>query len=155
MSDRRVVITGIGIVSPLAATREATWERLIEGKSGAGRIDAFDPSDMPCKIAFQVPWVSGRGGGAGDPHAFDPEKFVSNKEMRRIDEFIGFSRIAMNVVRAAFALSVLYNIVGIGLAVSGHLSPVYAAVFMPLSSMSVVLFAVGCTYLFAKLKKLI
>ena len=88
MSDRRVVITGIGIVSPLAATREATWERLIEGKSGAGPIDTFDPSDMPCKIAFQVPWASGRGGGAGDPHAFDPEKFVSNKEMRRIDEFI-------------------------------------------------------------------
>ena len=55
MSDRRVVITGIGIVSPLAATREATWERLIAGKSGAGRIDTFDPEDMPCKIAFQVP----------------------------------------------------------------------------------------------------
>ena len=67
MSDRRVVITGIGIVSPLAATREATWERLIAGKSGAGRIDTFDPEDMPCKIAFQVPWTSGRGGGEGDP----------------------------------------------------------------------------------------
>ncbi|MBD3770011.1 MAG: beta-ketoacyl-ACP synthase II [Rhodobacterales bacterium] len=88
MSDRRVVITGIGIVSPLAATREATWERLIAGKSGAGRIDTFDPEDMPCKIAFQVPWTSGRGGGEGDPEAFDSEKFVSKKEMRRIDEFI-------------------------------------------------------------------
>ena len=88
MSDRRVVITGIGIVSPLAAGREATWERLLEGKSGAGRIDTFDPEDMPCKIAFQVPWVTGRGGGEGDPHAFDPAKFVSPKEMRRIDEFI-------------------------------------------------------------------
>ena len=88
MSDRRVVITGIGIVSPLAATREATWERLLAGKSGAGRIDAFDPEDMPCKIAFQVPWVTGRGGGEGDPEAFDSEKFVSKKEMRRIDEFI-------------------------------------------------------------------
>jgi 3-oxoacyl-[acyl-carrier-protein] synthase II len=88
MAGRRVVITGIGIVSPLAHGREATWERLIDGKSGAGRIDVFDPSDMPCKIAFQVPWVSGRGGGAGDPHAFDSEKFVSAKELRRIDEFI-------------------------------------------------------------------
>ncbi len=76
------------MVSPLANGREATWERLIAGKSGAGRIDAFDPSDMPCKIAFQVPWVSGRGGGAGDPHAFDSEKYVSAKELRRIDEFI-------------------------------------------------------------------
>ncbi|MEQ9653916.1 beta-ketoacyl-ACP synthase II, partial [Hyphomonas sp.] len=88
MSDRRVVITGIGIVSPLAFGREATWERLIAGKSGAGRIDVFDPEDMPCKIAFQVPWTNGRGGGAGDPHAFDPDKFVSPKELRRIDEFI-------------------------------------------------------------------
>ncbi len=79
MSDRRVVITGIGIVSPLAATREATWERLIAGKSGAGRIDTFDPEDMPCKIAFQVPWTSGRGGGEGDPEAFDSEKFVSKR----------------------------------------------------------------------------
>ena len=89
MSERRrVVITGIGIVSPLANGREATWERLIAGKSGAGKIDVFDASDMPCKIAFQVPWVSGRGGGAGDPHAFDPDKVLSAKEQRRIDEFI-------------------------------------------------------------------
>ena len=94
MSDRRVVITGIGIVSPLAATREATWERLIAGKSGAGRIDTFDPEDMPCKIAFQVPWVTGRGGGEGDPEAFDSEKFVSKKEMRRIDEFILYALAA-------------------------------------------------------------
>lgn len=88
MSGRRVVITGIGIVSPLANGREATWERLIAGKSGAGKIDNFDASDLPCKIAFQVPWASGRGGGAGDEHAFDPDKVLSSKEQRRIDEFI-------------------------------------------------------------------
>lgn len=88
MSKRRVVITGIGIVSPLANGREATWERLIAGRSGAGKIDSFDASDLPCKIAFQVPWVSGRGGGSGDPDAFDPDKYVSSKEQRRIDEFI-------------------------------------------------------------------
>ena len=88
MSERRVVITGIGIVSPLANGREATWERLIAGQSGAGKIDVFDASDMPCKIAFQVPYVSGRGGGAGDVHAFDPDKVLSAKEQRRIDEFI-------------------------------------------------------------------
>jgi len=75
-------------VSPLACGREATWERLLAGKSGAGRIDNFDASDLPCKIAFQVPYVSGRGGGAGDDHAFDPDKFLSAKEQRRIDEFI-------------------------------------------------------------------
>ncbi len=88
MSDRRVVITGIGIVSPLAMGREATWERILEGKSGARRIDVFDPKDMPCKIACQVPWSSGRGGGEGDPHAFDPSEVVSPKELRRIDDFI-------------------------------------------------------------------
>lgn len=75
-------------MSPLACGREATWERLLAGKSGAGRIDNFDASDLPCKIAFQVPYVSGRGGGAGDDHAFDPDKFLSAKEQRRIDEFI-------------------------------------------------------------------
>lgn len=92
-----------------------------------------------------------------DINAFSPacDVILDAREFNRIDEFIGFSKIAMNVVIAAFALSVLYNIVGIGLAVSGHLSPLYAAVFMPLSSMSVVLFAVGCTWLFAKLKKLV
>lgn len=92
-----------------------------------------------------------------DVNAFSPacDVILDAREFKRIDEFIAFGRIAMNVVIAAFALSVLYNIVGIGLAVSGLLSPLYAAVFMPLSSMSVVVFAVGCTWLFAKLKKLI
>ena len=94
MSERRVVITGIGIVSPLAMGREATWERLIAGKSGAGPIDNFDASDLPCKIAFQVPYTSGRGGGAGDPHAFDPEKYMSAKEQRRTDEFVVYAMAA-------------------------------------------------------------
>ncbi|MEX1251607.1 MAG: beta-ketoacyl-ACP synthase II [Hyphomonas sp.] len=94
MSERRVVITGIGIVSPLAMGREATWERLIAGKSGAGPIDNFDASDLPCKIAFQVPYTSGRGGGAGDAHAFDPEKYMSAKEQRRTDEFVVYAMAA-------------------------------------------------------------
>mgnify|MGYP000722361903 CR=1 FL=1 len=87
---RRVVITGIGLVSPLASGREATWERLLAGKSGAGPIDLFDTKDVPCKIAFQVPWNrDGRGGGsADDPHSFDPDKVATPKERRRIDEFI-------------------------------------------------------------------
>lgn len=92
---RRVVITGIGIVSPLAATREASWERLLDGQSGAGRIDAFEPDNVPCKIAFQVPWKSGRGGGSeDDPHAFDPDSVMSAKERRRIDEFILYAMAA-------------------------------------------------------------
>ncbi|MEM8635842.1 MAG: beta-ketoacyl-ACP synthase II [Pseudomonadota bacterium] len=88
---RRVVITGIGLVTPLAGNREASWSRLIEGKSGAGPIDVFDTEDMPCKIAFQVPWASGRGGGEGDPEAFDADAFVSKKERRRMDEFIVYA----------------------------------------------------------------
>ena len=87
---RRVVITGIGIISPLAANREATWERLIAGESGAGPIDTFDPANTACIIAFQVPYKDGRGGGSeDDPHAFDPDTVASAKERRRIDEFIG------------------------------------------------------------------
>lgn len=88
---RRVVITGIGLVTPLAGNREATWKRLIEGRSGAGLIDVFDTTDMPCKIAFQVPWTSGRGGGEGDPEAFDADAAVSKKDRRRMDEFIVYA----------------------------------------------------------------
>lgn len=91
---RRVVITGIGLVSPLANGREATWSRLIEGRSGAGPIDVFDTANVPCKIAFQVPWASGRGGGEGDEHAFDPDATASAKERRRIDEFILYAMAA-------------------------------------------------------------
>jgi 3-oxoacyl-[acyl-carrier-protein] synthase II len=85
---RRVVITGIGLVTPLAANREATWERLVAGKSGANRIEHFKVDDLPCRIGCLAPRVDGRGGGAGDPHAFDPDKTLSPKEQRRIDDFI-------------------------------------------------------------------
>ena len=88
---RRVVITGIGLVTPLAGNREATWTRLTSGQSGAGPIDVFDTADMPCKIAFQVPWVSGRGGGEGDDDAFDPDSVTTRKERKRMDEFIVYA----------------------------------------------------------------
>ena len=91
---RRVVITGIGLVTPLAGNREASWSRLIEGKSGAGQIDLFETDDLPCRIAFQVPWTSGRGGGEGDDQAFDPDTAASAKERRRIDEFILYALAA-------------------------------------------------------------
>lgn len=85
---RRVVITGIGLVTPLAANREATWERLVAGQSGANKIDHFKVDDLPSRIGCLVPRVDGRGGGAGDPHAFDPDKTLSPKEQSRIDDFI-------------------------------------------------------------------
>ena len=88
---RRVVITGIGLVTPLASGREATWARLLEGRSGANRIEHFKVDDLPCRIACMVPRVDGRGGGAGDAHAFDPDKTMSAKEQRRVDDFILFA----------------------------------------------------------------
>ncbi|MBY0563274.1 MAG: beta-ketoacyl-ACP synthase II [Hyphomonadaceae bacterium] len=85
---RRVVITGIGLVTPLASGREATWERLLVGRSGANKIEHIKVDDLPCRIACIVPRKDGRGGGAGDAHAFDPDKAMSAKEQRRVDEFI-------------------------------------------------------------------
>ncbi len=92
---RRVVITGIGLTTPLAHGREASWSRLIEGKSGVGRIDTFETDDLACQIAGQVPWKSGRGGGSeDDPASFDPDAVMSAKERRRIDEFILYGMAA-------------------------------------------------------------
>ncbi len=91
---RRVVITGIGLVTPLASGREATWDRLLAGRSGANRIEHIKVDDLPCKVACIVPRVDGRGGGAGDPHAFDPNKTMSAKEQRRVDEFIMYGMAA-------------------------------------------------------------
>jgi hypothetical protein len=85
---RRVVITGIGLITPLAANAPASWERLLAGKSGANKVEHVKVDDLPCQIACVVPRVDGRGGGAGDPHAFDPDKVMSAKEQRRIEDFI-------------------------------------------------------------------
>ncbi|HEY1880460.1 MAG TPA: beta-ketoacyl-ACP synthase II [Caulobacteraceae bacterium] len=86
---RRVVVTGLGLVTPLGWGVETSWRALIEGKSGAGRITAFDPGDYACKVACEVPRVDGRGGGGADiPGSFDPDQVVSAKEQRRIDDFI-------------------------------------------------------------------
>jgi len=85
---RRVVITGIGLVTPLAASREATWERLLAGKSGANRIEHFKVDDLPCRVGCLVPRADGRGGGAGDDASFNPDNVMSAKEQRRIDDFI-------------------------------------------------------------------
>jgi 3-oxoacyl-[acyl-carrier-protein] synthase II len=92
---RRVVITGMGLVTPLANGREASWKKLVAGESGLKSVDLFDTSDLACKIGGQVPWVSGRGGGkADDPDSFNPEKTMSPKEQRRVDEFILYAMAA-------------------------------------------------------------
>jgi len=86
---RRVVITGIGLVTPLAWGRELSWSRILAGKSGANRISAFDPTDYACQVACEVPRVDGRGGGGPDVEgSFDPDKVMSAKDRKRVDDFI-------------------------------------------------------------------
>ena len=82
---RRVVVTGLGMVTPLACGVEATWRRLINGESGARRIDKFDVSDLASKIACQVPRGNGRDDG------FDADQWMEPKEQRKVDDFIIFA----------------------------------------------------------------
>jgi 3-oxoacyl-[acyl-carrier-protein] synthase II len=92
---RRVVITGMGLITPLANGREPTWERLIAGKSGLGPITIFKTDDLACKIAGEAPWITGRGGGSpADPASFNPDNTMSPKERRRVDEFILYAMAA-------------------------------------------------------------
>jgi 3-oxoacyl-[acyl-carrier-protein] synthase II len=73
------------MVSPLACGVEATWSRLLEGKSGAGPITRFKVDDLPCRIACDVP----RGDGADG--TFNPDQWVDSKEQRRVDDFITYA----------------------------------------------------------------
>jgi 3-oxoacyl-[acyl-carrier-protein] synthase II len=74
---RRVVVTGLGLVTPLAADVETTWARLIAGESGIGAITKFDPADYQCRIA-------------GEARTFDPTLRVDHKTVRQVDDFIIF-----------------------------------------------------------------
>jgi len=90
---RRVVITGIGLVTPLGWGVNASWKGILAGRSGAGRINTFDPAEYACQVACETPWVNGRGGGSPEPTAeversFDPEQVLSSKDRRRVDDFI-------------------------------------------------------------------
>jgi 3-oxoacyl-[acyl-carrier-protein] synthase II len=92
---RRVVVTGLGMVTPLAWGVEKTWAAVLAGKSGAGRISAFDPTDYACQVACEVPRIDGRGGGRpDDPNAFDPDQVMSPREQRRVDDFILYAMAA-------------------------------------------------------------
>jgi 3-oxoacyl-[acyl-carrier-protein] synthase II len=86
---RRVVITGLGLVTPLGWGVDVSWRAILAGKSGAGPITAFDATDYGCKIACEVPRIDGRGGGGSDIEgSFDPDKVMSPKDRRRVDDFI-------------------------------------------------------------------
>jgi 3-oxoacyl-[acyl-carrier-protein] synthase II len=76
---RRVVVTGLGLVTPLGGSVEQTWERLLAGQSGAGTITRFDSTDYACRIACEV-----------KPADFDPNLRVDHKVQRQVDPFIIF-----------------------------------------------------------------
>ena len=79
---RRVVVTGLGLVTPLACGVEETWSRILAGQSGASPITKFKVDDLPTKIACQVPR------GDGSDGTFNPDQWVDPKEQRRMDDFI-------------------------------------------------------------------
>jgi 3-oxoacyl-[acyl-carrier-protein] synthase II len=81
-NKRRVVITGLGLVTPLASGVEETWALLIDGQSGAGAITQCDVSDMPCRIACEVP------SGQQSEGRFNPDDWLEPKEQRKVDRFI-------------------------------------------------------------------
>jgi 3-oxoacyl-[acyl-carrier-protein] synthase II len=78
---RRVVVTGLGLVTPLGADVETTWANILASKSGAGRITRFDASDQKCHIACELK-------PADHPWGFDPNKRVDYKVQRQVDPFI-------------------------------------------------------------------
>src|SRR5215468_11435342 len=85
---RRVVVTGLGMVTPLGCGVEHTWQRLTAGQSGVTRVDRFDVSDLPARIAGQIP----RGDGSSG--TYNPDHWMEPKEQRKVDEFIVFAMCA-------------------------------------------------------------
>jgi len=85
---RRVVITGLGLVTPLGCGVEASWSRLLAGKNGARRIEEFEVSDISSQIACFVPR------GAGEDGLFNPDDWMEPKEQRKVDDFIIYAMAA-------------------------------------------------------------
>jgi len=81
LDKRRVVVTGLGMISPLGVGNEPTWQGLVEGRSGVGPITKFDASAYPCRIA-------------GEVKGFDPEQWIEKKEVKKSDTFIHYAIVA-------------------------------------------------------------
>jgi len=90
---RRVVVTGVGIVSSLATGTEETWQAVLAARSGISRITAFDATAFPAKIA-------------GEVRDFDPAKFIEKKEVRRLGRFIQFAVAASDFAMNASGLKI-------------------------------------------------
>jgi 3-oxoacyl-[acyl-carrier-protein] synthase II len=85
---RRVVVTGMGMLTPLGCGVEPTWQRLLKGESGAKKIDTFNVADVSCKIACVIPRGDGRDG------TFNPDQWMEPKEQRKVDGFIVYAMCA-------------------------------------------------------------
>jgi len=85
---RRVVITGLGLLSPLGCGVEVSWQRLTAGQNAARRVENFDVSDLTCQIACQIPR------GDGSDGTFNPNDWMEPKEQRKVDDFIIYAMAA-------------------------------------------------------------
>ncbi|GHE52759.1 3-oxoacyl-[acyl-carrier-protein] synthase 2 [Camelimonas fluminis] len=85
---RRVVVTGLGMVTPLGGNVEATWSNVLAGKSGASAITKFDVSDIACRIACQIPLGDGSAG------TFNADQWMDPKDQRKVDPFIVYAMAA-------------------------------------------------------------
>lgn len=85
---RRVVITGLGLVSPLGCGVEPVWSRLVAGQNAARRVESFDVSDLTCQVACQIPR------GDGSDATYNPDDWMEPKEQRKVDDFIVYAMAA-------------------------------------------------------------
>src|SRR5680860_1258946 len=85
---RRVVITGLGIVSPLGCGVETVWLRLTAGENASRRVESFEVSDLSCQVACEIPR------GDGSDGSFNPDEWMEPKEQRKVDDFIVFAMSA-------------------------------------------------------------
>ena len=90
---KRVVITGMGVISPVGTGINAFWDALVKGRSGIGPISRFDASDLPTRIA-------------GEVKDFDPMQYLDKKEARRMDRFTQFALCATQMALADAGLNV-------------------------------------------------
>jgi 3-oxoacyl-[acyl-carrier-protein] synthase II len=90
---RRVVVTGIGLLSPFGVGAEHTWKQVLAGKSAVKRVDQFETDDLPCKIAASIP----RNGAEG---AFNPDDYLEPKEQRKVADFITYAIAAADMALA-------------------------------------------------------
>ena len=91
--SRRVVVTGVGLVTPLAVGTEPSWEALRAGRSGVGRITQFDPTAFSCQIA-------------GEVKGFDPASYIEKKEIKKMGRFIQFAVAASECALSSSGLKV-------------------------------------------------